>query len=252
MRTLSLLALAACSGPDTPASTSAAPPTEPTTTSAPTTTNDTPSNIAPNGARLAPVIHAPPVANRACNLRWNEVGAPDRIELTKTLADECVPFEDPDAPVPNVTTVSATMHGGVHAELTIDGPNGSGRFLALGLTIGAGRRQRYACATGSTVGWRYMHPVAQQLAPLPFLSDVDRDGSAELVVWNRLPWGDSELDNALFPVVYVLDGDALIRRDDRAKELFARVAAAYRARAQTPEKFDPTACFLAVAQFLES
>jgi hypothetical protein len=241
MRSLTLLALAACS----------APTSRPTL---PATTVEEPTNAAPAATvanTMMPVIRPRPAPSSGCTLHWDEVGAPERIELTDTLDEACIPFEDPDLP-PHITTQSGRMHGGIAAELTVDGPNGSGRFLSLGLTVKTGTTTRYACMMGSTVGWRHMYPVANQLAPLPFLADVDLDGSAEVVVWDRLPWGDSESDNALFPVVYVLDGDTLVRRDDRAKVLLARVAAAYRTRAQMPEPYDPTACFLAVAQFLDS
>jgi hypothetical protein len=203
---------------------------------------------------LTPFIRsAPPVG--ACHLAWDELveSAPARIELTNALDDECAEGEAFTASEPP-DTIRGSMRGGVAAEVVADGPSGSGRFFSVSIAIGAGAKQRHACTMGSTVGWRMLYQVADRLAPLPWLADVDGDGPMELVVWHRLPWGGghSEVENALFPVVYVLDRDALVRRDDRARPLFAKVAAAYRERVRIADKSDPTECFEAVAAFLES
>lgn len=197
---------------------------------------------------LEPVMHAPPAPSASCELAWDELtaAAEARIVLGTAPAEDCV-VEDM-----NPRRMAGTMRGGVPARLTIDGPAGSGRFYALDLAVGTGDRERHVCITASTVGWRILDRVGERLAPLPWLDDVDRDGYVELVVWQRLPFGQSEVDNALFPVVYVLDGDALVRRDDRARALFARVAAAYRERARIAQAGDPTACMTAVAAFLEA
>jgi hypothetical protein len=89
---------------------------------------------------------------------------------------------------------------------------------------------RYACLIGSTVGWRLLHHVGEQLAPLPFLADIDGDGAHEVVLWTRLPWGSvGGRECALSRFVYVLDGDRLVRRDDKAAALRAKVGDAYRA-----------------------
>ena len=95
-------------------------------------------------------------------------------------------------------------------------------------------------------------PVGDRLAPLPWLKDVDGDGDAELIVWSRLPWGDSEVDNALVPVVYALDPvhDRLVRRDDKAKALRVKVADAYHELANRNENPEARACFVAVTAAL--
>jgi len=241
-RFLALLTFTACSSPRTPTPVVPDPPTNATTTTA--ITNTAP----PSALPLEPYIHAAPIANENCELAWEEhlEGASARIELTPTPSDECLA----DDQMPR--RLSATMRGGVPARLTLDGPGGSGRFWALDFSVGTGDHERYACIQASTVGFRMINDAAKPLAPLPWLEDIDQDGTAELIVWDRLPWGQSEVENALFPVVYVLDGDALVRRDDRARVLFDRVAAVYRARAKMKQQDDPTGCLNAVAAFLES
>ncbi|MCA9676024.1 MAG: hypothetical protein KC464_13380, partial [Myxococcales bacterium] len=141
---------------------------------------------------------------------------------------------------------------GVRAALQIEGPAGSGRFEALGLAI-AGAPPRFVCTTGSTVGWRHLASVATQLAPLSWLDDLDGDGAAEVIVWDRLPWGSSEADNGLVPTAYALDGDRLVRRNDRAASAAARVAAAYRALAGSPlsDRGELVACYDALARALD-
>jgi hypothetical protein len=196
------------------------------------------------------VLHAAPAEGGGCELWWGEhlATVPNQIKLDNAPPD-CV--EDAG----HLTTVRGTMHGNVPAVLRLEGPQGEDRFFNLELLLGgpAPASAHRACAIGTTVGWRLLADVADHaLAPLPWLSDVDGDGSAELVVWDRLAWGDSMIESALLPIVYVLDGDVLVRRDDRAKKLFARVAATYRLRAQNAKQGDPTACFLAVAAFLAS
>jgi len=65
-----------------------------------------------------------------------------------------------------------------------------------------------------------------------------------------LPWGDSEASNGLVPVIYVLEGDALVRRDDRGVALARRVAAAYRTLRSMRDR-GPLACYEALARALE-
>ena len=178
---------------------------------------------------------------------------PPTIDLTANdpLGDECVEGFDPTTtcvPSPDgPSCFEGTMRGGHKATLSVVGPEGSGRFETLGLSIDG---KRGLCLTASTVGWRYLFPVGHKLAPLPWLTDVDGDGDAELVVWSRLPWGDSEVTNALVPVVYALDGDRLVRRDDKAKALRVKVADAYHELANLNENPEARACFVAVTAAL--
>jgi hypothetical protein len=171
--------------------------------------------MAPPAARLEPVIETPP-GDPGCPLEWPEPLPPVVILGT-------APDEECDEVTPGPADVRATMRGHRAASAHIEGPDGSGHFVSITLAVGG----RQTCFGGSTVGWRALGDAAASLAPLPWLADVDGDGDAELVVWSRLPFGDSEYTNGLLPIVYVLDGARLVRRDDRARALRRRVAAAY-------------------------
>ncbi len=230
MRCLALVALAACAPP---------PPPAPLASHVPAATP----------TQLAPVLAAH-VDEPACPLAWNELdeASPPRIPLAGPT-DDCPPGFDPKAMcTAGDECVRGTMRGGTRVALAIHGPEGTGHFFWLGLAVEGGRS---TCMMASTVGWRLLAPVFDSLAPLPWLTDLDHDGSAELVVWTRLPWGDAEVTNALFPVVYVLDGDALVRRDDLGTALRAKVAAAYRKLAAHPQDWDPVPCLNAVAHALD-
>lgn len=203
-------------------------------------------------ARLEPVIEQP-AADPSCPLRWDELGeaAPPVIPLQRAygeVGEECPEAFEPGSPcAPGSDCDAGQMHGRVEATLTRRGPEGSGRFYWLGLSVGS---HHVVCTMASTVGWRYLHEVGEMLAPLPWLTDIDGDGEAELVLWQRLPWGDAEVTNALMPVVYVLDGDRLIRRDDRSHALRAKVGAAYAALAQRGGNEEAHACFVTLAREL--
>lgn len=241
---LLLIALAACAPARTPA-----PPR---------------SSRAPAGAPrrpepLQPVVDPTPRGDPACPLAGDELeaAAPSVIALAAwppgELPDGCPEGFDAarvlaagGCALPGCE--AGTMRGATRAALAIEGPDGSGHFAELGLAL-PGSPSRFACLQASTVGVRALEVGWHELAPLPWLADVDGDGAAELVVWQRLPWGDAEVTNALFPIVYVLDGDRLVRRDDRARALRRRVAAVYdRAAAATSE--GDAACFRAVAHAL--
>lgn len=207
-----------------------------------------------SSAPLDPVL-VEPASHGSCVLRWSELQAamPPTIDLSANdpLGDECVDGFDPSATcMPNgEDCFRGTMRGGHDATLSVVGPEGSGRFETLGLSIDG---KRGLCLTASTVGWRYLFPVGDRLAPLPWLADADGDGDAELIVWSRLPWGDSEVANALVPVVYALDPsrDRLVRRDDKAKALRVKVADAYHELLNLNESPEARECFVAVTAAL--
>lgn len=216
---------------------------------------------APSGPTTAsrPVITAARATPR-CPLAWDELdaAAPARIELRPipaagtALPDDCPADFDPAAgwraSCPDCAR--GELAPGRLATLEVEGPAGSGRFARLGLVVG-GPRPGYACVAASTVGWRHLYRVAELLAPLPWLADVgDDDATVELVAWQRLPFGGSEAEVALVPVVYELDGDALVRRDDHGRALAARVGAAYVRLADIADPGADVACYRVVARAL--
>jgi hypothetical protein len=207
------------------------------------------------------VVEGAPPRPEACPLAWSDFddAAPRELALVAwpptEIPDDCPADFDAAAVLAGgcADCMSAELAPGVRATLQIDGPAGSGRFAWLGLAVD-GEQPRFACIGASTVAWRHLHRVAERLAPLPWLEDLDGDGAAELIVWQRVPWGSSESENGLAPAAYTLDGGRLVRADDHARALSAKVAAAYRALG-TPavaEPGDPRACYDALARALDA
>lgn len=195
----------------------------------------------------------PQIDDSQCPLHWDELVAPTSIPLvaatTAPDGDECPAMDVSALLAPGgciaPDCIRATIDGRATA-FVMEGPAGSGRFASLGLAV-ADSPPRYACALASTVGWRHLASVGNQLAPLPWYADVNGDGRIELVVWQRLPWGNSEADNGLVPIVYALEGDALVRRDPLGQMLAMKVAAAYRSL----PTLDQDVCATVVATALE-
>lgn len=229
---------------------------------APAPTPPAPSTVgnraAPTPARVTPTpVVTRPAMDPACPLGWDELAeaAPPTIALTATLPDgdagDACPGDFGAAARAGCPDCVVGRMGGDRATLQIDGPAGSGRFYNLGLVVD-GPRPMYACVMASTVAWRHLVEVADRLAPLPWLADLDGDGDAELITWHRLPWGGSEFANALVPVVYVRAGDVLVRRDDRGRALATRVADAYRALAARGTPGPEPACQRAITTALDA
>ncbi|MCE9579128.1 MAG: hypothetical protein K8W52_38755 [Deltaproteobacteria bacterium] len=242
MRSLALLlVITACATPPTPIANTRGPDPAPVTAIAP--------------------VRSAPTAAAACPLGWDEfaLAATPTIALQPMVPGQAMPEECPWDFDPSVALahgcadcVSGTIAPGRRAVLAIAGPAGSGHFASLGLVVD-GPQPRFACLLASTVGWRYLAPVAHRLSPLPWLADLDGDHLVELIAWQRLPWGNDEVSNALAPVVYALSGDTLVRRDDRGRALASKVGDAYAALAALPDDADaprPKACFLAVEDAL--
>lgn len=239
MRAHVLWLLAACGSP--PAAGPLAPPIA----------SHEPSPAAPSAPPFT--LSGSGVDDHACPLSWDELYAPARIPLLPwgtALPDDCPDFDaaqllasggctDPDC-------IAATLDGRPSA-FVMEGPAGSGRFASLALAIGD-TAPRFACVTASTVGWRHLYAVANQLAPLPWFADISGDGRPELVAWQRLPWGNSEIDNGMVPIVYAVEGDALVRHDELGIALARKVAAAYRTLAARP---DASACYSVLASVLD-
>jgi hypothetical protein len=219
---------------------------------------------APAQPRPTPGGGGDPVAApaEACLLAWDALddAAPAVLPLAvwppAALPDDCpeafdasLLLSDPDA-CAALSCARAPM-AGLDAALVVDGPVGSGRYSALGLAIADGATIRFVCVTASTVGWRHLHEVASALAPLPWLADLDGDGSAEMVVWGRLPFGHSEVENGLVPAVYSLERDRLIRRDRAGASVARRVADAYRVLQSGGDPTAPFLCYAALARALD-
>lgn len=222
-------------------------------------------NTAPvSGASMAasqPVITTRPPSDPSCPLHWDELHVPARIPLqpvTANLADDECPVDfDPsrvlagDCAQPDC--MSVTLPHDRRGAFVIDGPNGSGRFWFLGLAV-EGAARSYACISASSVGWRHLGIVGG-LAPLPWFEDLDGDGDREIIAWQRLPWGRgmSERDNAIVPIAYSLEGDALVRIDSLASKVAAKVAQAYRTLiANGTTGPEDRACYNAVATALDA
>ncbi|HTR54966.1 MAG TPA: hypothetical protein VMJ10_29975 [Kofleriaceae bacterium] len=200
--------------------------------------------------RLEPFVVPSPRGDETCHLRGDEIDevAPPVIALAAWTpaggGDDC-----PTGFVATVTDSAACSgcesgrtHDGRRVRLVIDGPNGSEHLFALGLAVD-GTPTRFACLPASTVGIRALGGTPDGFGRMPWLADLDHDGASELVVWEPLAWGDAAVQTALFPVVYAIDGDRLVRRDDRAKELRHTVAGWYAAKPHEE-------CFATIARAL--
>jgi hypothetical protein len=123
---------------------------------------------------------------------------------------------------------SGTLDLFVHA----DGPAGSGRFWKV--TVGVARKPsskpiRGVCVSTSTVGWRVLQRYSK--GALPWLDDVDGDGSAEFILWDSFPLHDeaSMAEYALVAWVYRLVApDSLVIDWNLSRGLARSLAKEYR------------------------
>jgi hypothetical protein len=114
-----------------------------------------------------------------------------------------------------------------------DGPSGSGRYWNV--TVGVAERQQSkpthgVCLMTSTVGWRTLQQYER--IPLPWLDDLDRDGSSELIIWDRFPLREeaSLAEYSLVAWVYRLRShDLLTINWDLSRRMARELAQAYRA-----------------------
>lgn len=114
----------------------------------------------------------------------------------------------------------------VHA----DGPHGSGRFWTLTLGVGTGQGTKPArgfCLTTSTVGWRTLQRFGRALM---WVDDLDKDGKAELVIWDSFPLSDdpSMAEYGLVAWVYQLAESAFTVDWRLSRKMAEEIAAAYR------------------------
>ena len=203
----------------------------------------------PRPRSTAPVIFERP-ASTDCPLRWDEVHAPARIALRSAPKENCT--APPSELLACTDCQRATVASGQRAVFQSTEPGGSGRFSQFTLAVDG--PPRVACGDMSTVGWRHLDRVSDWLAPLPWFADIDGDGTHEVIAWQRLPWGDAESTNGMIPIVYAVEADALVRRDDIAVPIARKVAAAYRALATLRMSEGMTssmACYRAIATSLD-
>ena len=206
-----------------------------------------------------------PPQSGACPLHWDELEAPARIPLETGASESCDGFDPASLLLPGGCTSAEVpedhawrtceigmMRGHTRAAVQAIGPSGSGHFWTVVIALDTPTHP-HACLGGSTVGFRLLVPVASQVPKVQWFADVDGNGERELILWERLPWGNYEVANALYPIVYVLDGNELVRRDDLAAGLRAGVARAYRnlLLVEPPDGEKP-ACLQAVAAALEA
>ncbi len=127
----------------------------------------------------------------------------------------------------------------VHA----DGPSGSGRYWVVTAGVGppgSAAPSRGFCLSTSTVGWRTLRRFGD--APLPWVSDADHDGKAELVVWSSFPLSDepSMAEFGLVAWVYEMQAAGLLSIDwVQSRRMAREVAAAYGDTTDVPADLAP-------------
>jgi hypothetical protein len=113
-----------------------------------------------------------------------------------------------------------------------DGPAGSGRYWNVAVGTSSRQQQkpvRGVCFTTSTVGWRTLRVFAG--APLQWVDDLDRDGKAELIIWDSFSLGgeDTAAEFGLTAWVYRPTSAGVLLIDWVLSRRLARdIAAAYR------------------------
>jgi hypothetical protein len=122
-----------------------------------------------------------------------------------------------------------------------DGPSGSGRFWNV--TVGVAERQnskpiRGVCFTTSTLGWRTLQQYKN--VPLAWLNDLDKDGSAKLIIWSSFPLREdaSMADSGLMAWVYRLASkDSLAIDWGLSRRMAREIAEAYRSPLESTDSY---------------
>jgi len=123
---------------------------------------------------------------------------------------------------------SGTLALFVHA----DGPGGSGRLWTV--TVGTSGERRSnpihgVCISTSTVGWRTLQRYSK--GSLPWLDDINDDGSAEFILWESFALRDeaSSAEYALVPWAYrLVPADSLVIDWDLSRRMARSLAKEYR------------------------
>jgi hypothetical protein len=122
--------------------------------------------------------------------------------------------------------------------LNLVGPEGSGRYWTITIgrvPPGAHTPDRGVCLATTTSGWPILGSFRDR--PLPWIEDVDRDSSAEVIIWTSfaLRAGAAQFESGLMPWVYHVDRDGTLTLDHTlSRRLAGEVARAYRAPAPNP------------------
>jgi len=118
-----------------------------------------------------------------------------------------------------------------------NGPSGSGRYWNVSIAVARKRHSkpvRGVCLETSTVGWRTLQQYKK--TPLAWLDDLDKDGNAELILWNSFPIREiaSQAEYGLMAWVYRPDSkDALAIDWNLSRRMARDIAGAYRSTLET-------------------
>ncbi len=131
-----------------------------------------------------------------------------------------------------VAEASRGLSGSCELWVVVDGPGGSGRYWAVSIGVSdepGAPPVRGVCMATSTVGWRTMRTHSG--GALPWLEDVDGDGSMEVVVWASFPLHAhaSMAEYGLVAWVYRLDAAGSLKVDwEASREMAGKLVDEYR------------------------
>ena len=138
----------------------------------------------------------------------------------------------------------------VHTE----GPSGSGRYWILTVAIAGregGKPERGICLQTSTLGWRTLQWFKK--LPLPWADDLDKDGKAELIIWDSFPLTTEEsmAEFGLIAWVYRINpGETFTLDWNLTRRMAGELAEAYRLPLQ-PDRWKLQKIRSLIAQDLE-
>ena len=183
-----------------------------------------------------------------CAARWSDFALPDVIPLQPIgpIDDSRCPIGfDPAARL--ISSCPTCLAGSVTGGKAVVELGDADRLTRPYGIVVDGVVPRFACLEGGMLGGRHFSTTHRK-PHVPALSDLDGDGSFELVVWGDLPVGPSNWHHASVPVVYEIDHDRLRRRDDVARGLAREIVRAYRTLAADRRE----SCYVTMADAIEA